>query len=90
MSAEVQGAPCELCHALGFLPKYGLSTASIEICHECNGEKYIKSASADRAILGVCLYCKQEINLSGAPPCLPDYPAHVILSDLPKMVVKSE
>lgn len=56
---------------------------TISICPECDGAKYLPSTSPDRALLGVCVYCSQEINIFGGPPCLPEYPAHVIPSTLP-------
>lgn len=90
MSAEAQGSPCPNCHALGWVPLYSNSGSSIEICHECEGEKYIRSQAPDRALLGLCLYCKQEISINGAPPCLPEYPSHVILSDLTQIPLEGE
>ena len=86
MSAIAQGSPCPACHALGFIPRYtagSMLEGSISICDHCDGEKYLPSTSPDRAILGICMYCKLEINVAGGPACLPEYPAHVIESLFP-------
>lgn len=93
MSASAQGSPCPSCHALGFIPKYtpgSMLAGNLVICPDCDGRKFLPSTAADRAILGICIYCHQEINVVNGPPCLPEYPAHVIESTLPTTSLKDE
>lgn len=80
MSASAQGAPCPRCHALGWVLTNVWSP--LEICPDCQGDKY-KGGGPTRVIVGICYNCKQEVNITGEPPCLPNYPGHVILSDMP-------
>lgn len=89
MSASAQGAPCRRCSALGWVINYAKIWGPLEICPECDGQKY--KGEGNRSIAGICANCNQEVSVVGGPPCLPGYPCHVIPSNFsPSPEVQSE